>query len=562
MQSKERQMREQARVRIVRGVLAVVAAASIGCATATQQSERGQGGGDPLSAQALSRRLYAFADDSMQGRQFGLEGNLKATAYLAAQVQRLGLRPGGDNGTYLQEVPAFRISLSPGARVMLDGAPLELGTDYLPAYPSSGRVQVPLSATIIYGGNLADTTTLISPEQARGKAVFFNATNPNQAMFARAVRFTTAAALISIQNPRMGNPYTITTSQDTAAGLNRFIVSDDLARRLFGAEVATIAPGTAGKTLSFSNYAFTRAPALAHNVVAILPGSDPTVRGQYVAIGAHNDHIGMRRAGPLDHDSLRTFNTIAQRIVEARTKMTPGFPGQGLTPAERASIKVNVDSLRRIRPARPDSVYNGADDDGSGSIGVLAIAEALARSATRPKRSVIFVWHTGEEGGLRGARHFADNPTVPRDSIIAHFNMDMIGRGAASDMIGAGPGYLSLIGSRRLSTGLGDLVETVNRQQAQPLSLDYSLDADGHPERLYCRSDHVHYARYGIPVTFFTTGGHMDYHQLTDEPQYIDYEHLRKVVRLIHDVTVAAANVDQRFVVDKVKVNPNAPCVQ
>jgi hypothetical protein len=140
--------------------------------------------------------------------------------------------------------------------------------------------------------------------------------------------------------------------------------------------------------------------------------------------------------------------------------------------------------------------------------------------------------------------------------------MDMIGRGAASDMIGAGPGYLSLIGSRRLSTGLGDLVERVNRAQAQPLSLDYSLDADGHPERLYCRSDHVHYARHGIPVTFFTTGLHMDYHQLTDEPQYIDYEHLRKVVRLIHDVTVAAANVDQRFVVDKVKGNPNAPCVQ
>lgn len=554
-------MGKKVRMRNTVRVLPLAVAALAGCATATQSSDR-LAAADPISAQALSRRLHIFADDSMMGRQFGLEGNLKATAYLAAEARRLGLQPGGDNGTYYQEVPAFRIALAPEARILVDGAPLTLGSDFVPIYPASGRARTLTEATAIYGGDLSDTTKLISPEQASNKAVFFTASSPGQAAFARAGRYGNAAALVLVQNPRTANRYLITVSRDTAFIPNRVTVSPEVARRLLGGDMATLAPGATGKTLSFTGYAFTRAPVVARNVIAILPGSSPALRGQYVAIGSHNDHIGMRAAGPLDHDSLRAFNTIAQRTVEARTKATPGFPGSGLTPAERASIRVNVDSLRRIRPARPDSIYNGADDDGSGSMGMLAIAEAMMWSGTRPKRSILFVWHTGEEGGLRGARHFVDNPTVARDSIVAQLNLDMIGRGAATDMLGAGPQYLSLIGSRRLSTQLGDLVEAVNRRQAEPLAFDYALDADGHPERLYCRSDHYHYARYGIPVTFFTTGGHMDYHQLTDEPQYLDYEHLRKVVRLVHDVAVAAANQDARFVVDKPKGDPNAACVQ
>src|SRR6476646_7205098 len=167
--------------------------------------------------------------------------------------------------------------------------------------------------------------------------------------------------------------------------------------------------GTVGKTLYFRNFGLTREPARARNVVAILPGSDPKLRGEYVAIGAHNDHLGF--GTPADHDSLRLWNVLANRIVEARTHQTPGGPGGGLTDAERASIHINVDSLHRLRPARMDSIYNGADDDGSGSVGVLEIAEAFARTHPRPKRSIIFVFHTGEEAGLLGSQWFTDHPT-------------------------------------------------------------------------------------------------------------------------------------------------------
>ena len=128
------------------------------------------------------------------------------------------------------------------------------------------------------------------------------------------------------------------------------------------------------------------------------------------------------------------------------------------------------------------------------------------------------------------------------DSIVAQLNMDMVGRGAAADIPGGGPNYLQLVGSRRLSTELGDIVEQVNREGNHNLKFDYSIDADGHPANIYCRSDHYEYARYGIPITFFTTGLHSDYHQVSDEPQYIDYVHMSRVANLVADNQLAGVD--------------------
>jgi Zn-dependent M28 family amino/carboxypeptidase len=218
--------------------------------------------------------------------------------------------------------------------------------------------------------------------------------------------------------------------------------------------------------------------------------------------------------------------------------------------------------LRKIRPARLDSIYNGADDDGSGSMALLEIAETLAASPNKPKRSMIFVWHAGEEKGLWGSEYFTDHPTVPRDSIVAQLNIDMIGRGAAQDLEGGGPGYVQLIGSRRLSTELGDIVEAIGKTEPTPFKFDYQFDANGHPQQYYCRSDHYEYARYGIPIVFFSTGGHRDYHQVTDEPQYIDYDQLARVATLVENVALRVANLDHRVVVDKPKPDPRGQCVQ
>ena len=226
-------------------------------------------------------------------------------------------------------------------------------------------------------------------------------------------------------------------------------------------------------------------------------------------------------------------------------------------------MRASLDSIRKIRPARIDSVMNGADDDGSGSMGVLEIAEQLAKAKQKPKRSILFVWHTAEEKGLFGSAWYSDHPTVPRDSIVACVNIDMIGRGGAFDDVPEGGlRYLQLLGSRRLSTQLGDLVERVNTERKYGFKLDYQFDANGHPAQYYCRSDHYNYARYGIPTVFFSTGGHQDYHMPTDEPQYIDYEHYARVTNYIGELTATLANTAQRLVVDKPKPDPKAPCQQ
>jgi hypothetical protein len=348
---------------------------------------------------------------------------------------------------------------------------------------------------------------------------------------------------------------------DTARTLLTLVIPASSVQKFLGVPLENARPGTGGRTIHGTVH-FAMIPAPARNVIAILRGSDPKLRGEYVALGAHNDHLGFSRGSPLDHDSLKAFNEEAERIYVARTHQGTEFPGGGLTPEERASIHVNVDSLHRIRPARPDSIYNGADDDGSGSVGLLEVAEKFALAKQKPKRSLIFVWHTGEELGLYGSKWFTDHPTIPRDSIVAQLNMDMIGRGEAADIPGGGPHYVELIGSRRLSTELGDIVESVNKSGGHKFVFDYTFDAAGHPERIFCRSDHYEYARYGIPITFITTGGHSDYHQLTDEPQYINYPHLASVASFIADVAAHIANLDHRLVLDKPKPDPMARCVQ
>jgi Zn-dependent M28 family amino/carboxypeptidase len=261
----------------------------------------------------------------------------------------------------------------------------------------------------------------------------------------------------------------------------------------------------------------------------------------------------------VDHDSLHIFNQARFAVI--------GMVPRGVQPTadQRArvdSIRTDFDKLRRAGPVRRDSVRNGADDDGSGSVTLLEIAEAFAKGSTRPKRSILFVWHTGEEKGLLGARWYSEHATVSRDSIVAQLNMDMVGRGEARDLPVGGPNYLALVGARRLSSQLGDAVEEVNRRQQQPFAFDYSFDAPGHPENIYCRSDHFHYARWGIPVVFFTTGLHGDYHQVTDEPQYISYDHMARVGQLVHDVATRVANMNSRPVVDGVRLEPTRACRQ
>jgi len=316
-------------------------------------------------------------------------------------------------------------------------------------------------------------------------------------------------------------------------------VTKAAAAELFGGRGTDgMTAGTRGGTVSAS-LDFVELPTeWARNVVAILPGSDPVLKNQYVAIGAHNDHVGFTPV-PVDKDSLKVFNDIRNKML-IENKMI------GLTAAQLATIQVNMDSIRKVVPkARMDSVNNGADDDGSGSMGVLEIAEYMASMKVKPKRSTLFVWHTGEEGGLIGSAFFTANPTVPLDSVVAQLNIDMIGRGRAEDLPGGGPDYLGVVGSYFDSKDLGEAVKSVNGKQANPLQLDYkfddSLSWSGY-NNIYGRSDHYNYAKAGVPIAFFFTGLHGDYHQKTDEPEFIDYPHYAKITNYVEKLVEEVGN--------------------
>ena len=519
----------------------------------------------------LMTRLYIFADDSMMGRQVGTEYNLKGTAYIEREVRRLGLVPAGTDG-YFQNLPLYIYSTDSASTMRVAGQTLALGTDYLVYTQREGRI--PLDGmSVVHGGSAADSATWIAGDAAAGKLVVLTvpSTSTPIRVFSGSSRYGRAAALVVVSLDRLNPNVQRFVSRRTAltpddappAGPPSVFVTPRVATLMFGAAADGVAPGTAGRPLE-GTLVVHQAQAPGRNVIAVIRGSDPVLRNEYVAIGAHNDHIGFNN-GPVDHDSIRAFNMVAR--VQGADSPRPAT----LSAEQRTRIRTMTDSLHALHGARRDSINNGADDDGSGSMTVLEIAEALATAPVKPKRSIIFVWHTGEEAGLWGSQHFTDHPTVPRESIVAQLNMDMVGRGAATDVTGelkegglkrGGPGYVQLIGSRRLSTELGDLIEDVNRTSRLGLAFDYSQDANGHPQNIYCRSDHYEYARYGIPVVFVTTGGHSDYHQVTDEPQYIDYGRMTQVARLVHDAAVRVANLDHRVVVDKPKPDPKGRCVQ
>ncbi|HEV2291471.1 MAG TPA: M28 family peptidase [Gemmatimonadales bacterium] len=530
--------------------------------------------GPAITAKDLMTRLYIYADDSMQGREAGKLGDFKATTYIEGQVRAMGLVPAGDNGTYFQTIPFMDRTVDTTSTITVGGAPLQFGKDWA---VQAGRTLSLTDAGVVWGGTLADTSTDLTGAQVAGKVLVLalpQGANARRRSPKGPMHLADSAAAVAIVGAGRFIPFFIrptsfvddTTQPRSGGAPMALILSDAAAGRLFARPLDSLTVGATGNPLSLDlKVTVAPVPFPARNVVAILPGSDPRLKNEYVALGAHNDHIGMTDR-PVDHDSMRIFNHIVR----------PNGADQGgkqATPAEQAEVNAQLAAWRKAHPGseRLDSISNGADDDGSGTVSVLEIAQKMAALKHKPRRSILFVWHVGEEKGLLGSAYFTDHPTVPRDSIVAQLNMDMVGRGDAWDVTGftkdgaaihGSPNYLQLVGSRRLSTELGDLAEKVNKDDHHDLTFDYSIDADGHPANIYCRSDHYEYARYGIPIIFFTTGLHSDYHQVTDEPEYIDYAHMARIDNYIEDLALHVADLDHRPVVDHPKPDPHGACRQ
>jgi hypothetical protein len=501
---------------------------------------------ETITAARLKEHLYVVASDEMAGRNTPSPG-LDATAkYIADKMAALKLKPGGDKGTYFQRIELESFKADPSkTSAEFQGRVLKYGDDFL-----TGNASGEAAGSLVYAGHgyvvkskkvdayrgldvrgkIIVVSSGVLPEGVARGELKGKAGEGNWEDAASYARKNGAAGLVIIPrnlervfriarylNNTGSDSFKPTRLEASATeGVPTLIPSAEIAKLLFDREQVTgeelirninaRQPGAAfaldtNKRLSFKVTSNTKT-ATTQNVVALLEGSDSSLKKEYVAFGAHYDHVGVGRADK-----------------------------------------------------NGDKIYNGADDDGSGTVSLLALAEAFARGP-RPKRSLLFIWHTGEEKGLWGSEYYTEYPTVPLKQIVAQFNIDMIGRSKQPgdtnplnrDLSGANEIYV--IGSREMSTELGDLSDRVNRSYLK-LDFNYRYDDPADPNRFFYRSDHFNYARKGIPIIFYFDGEHEDYHKPSDSPDKIDYRKMERIVRTIFVTSSEVANAARRPLVDK-----------
>jgi hypothetical protein len=506
-----------------------------------------QRGVNTIAANQIRDYLTFISSDEMEGRDTPSRGLDTTAKFLAMNLSRWGFRPAGDNGSFLQRIDLNRYRIDPAqTRTEFNGRLLTLGTDYIPL-GGSGNV----SGQLVFAGNgwflkskEMDAYKGIDPT---GKiAVIFGTPNApprgvNRGDFGKPgddymnptdyARKRGVVGLIYIPDFQFLSSWNQTRDRLTERGsivvakfqaqtsntpLPMLVASAELAAQIFAGEAQSAntlfgamygttppAPFALRETKKVSMSVTTKTEVIpTNNVVGVWEGSDPVLKNEYVAVGAHYDHVGF------------------------------------------------------CRPAGADTICNGADDDGSGTTAMLSMAEALAKAPTRPKRSVLFVWHCGEEKGLWGSRYFVENPTVPLASIVAQLNIDMIGRSKKADDTNpanrnlTGPNDIYVIGSEMMSTELGELVNSVNQSYLN-LGFDKRYDDPADPERFFYRSDHYNYAKKGIPIVFFFDGTHEDYHRPGDTADKIDYEKMEKVTRTVYMMLWEIATRPARLKVDK-----------
>ncbi len=473
------------------------------CSLAAQTSAVGDAAASITTAD-VARRIGIIADDSMMGRDTPSRGLELTAEYIAAQFRQFGLKPGGENGTWFQRYSITRRKLDLAG----SGVVFQVGnTSAVARLDQSARFSqgaVPdrpvTGSAVLVGGTL--TADAVSRMPLQDKLVLYapDYSRPipeNAAQVGRAIRLAAPKAIVLISNldsavfaagiPRRSPervgidlklvaPPVVEVSEPVIASVLRAARVDLAKVRSAREPVSRDVPGlTVRLELKDSVIAALTAP----NTVGILEGSDPALKQEYLLYSAHMDHIG-------------------------------------------------------ITPGRPDSINNGADDDGSGTVGVIELAEAFSRPGARPRRSVVFLTVSGEEKGLWGSRYFSEHPTVPIHQIVADINIDMIGRNWRDTIVAIGKEH----------SGLGVVLERVNA--AHPELRMTAVDDRWPEERFYFRSDHYNFARKGVPILFFFNGVHPDYHQPTDSPDKIDSEKAARIMKLLFYLGQEVANAPGR----------------
>ncbi len=438
--------------------------------------------------------LEKLAGPEFGGRGTGQKGFDLAAQWVADRFKEAGLKPIGPNGDYFQPVPHERTSVDASATALtLGGAKLGFGKDFV---VTGGDSEI--SAPVVVITPAADAAlTAEQRAELEGKIVIIDTRGLDSIPAARpgrggagprpAIRMTVVKSLPTPEpsvryNPGGANP----GGGPRPGGFLSGSITEEALTSLMADEKAW-SNGEKPYKESAAKATLTVKVQTENvgipNVVGLFEGSDPELKNEVVAIGCHLDHLGTRNG----------------------------------------------------------VMYPGADDDGSGTTALIAVAKMLQANPVKPKRSILFIAFTGEEMGLNGSRWYSDNPLIPMEKTLALFQMDMVGRNEEkpNEKAEDNEDTIHLVGSKRISTGLHEHVLKINEH----VNFQFEYDEEG----VYTRSDHYNFARKGVPIAFFFSGLHPDYHQPTDTPDKINYTKLLNAAKLAYLLVSTTADREKMF---------------
>ena len=466
-----------------------------------------------ITADDLKKHLYIVAGKEMEGRETATEGQRKAAAYIEQHFKNLGLQP-GNKGSYQMSYAVAQDSFVRAAMKVNDQA-LEYSKDF--AVPSSQNYNATqlFSELVFAGYGIVDSTRDdYNNVDVKGKLVMLITGGPNSknvnAFQKQAYALQKgAAAVLIIQGNVLGSRPGAKGQMSMSSGYNRrimpnvFYISEKVAQTILGTSYDSAKNAALPARIFPANvYLQMQKESIStqsSNVIGFMEGTDK--KDEFLVLTAHYDHLGKRDT----------------------------------------------------------TIYYGADDDGSGTVSILELAEAFAEAKKKgkgPRRSIIFMTVSGEEKGLWGSRYYSDNPTYPLEKTTVNLNIDMIGRIDPKRKVGDSTNYVYVVGDDKLSTDLRPISENANKKYTK-LELDYKYNDPKDPERIYFRSDHYNFARVGIPIIFYFNGTHADYHRPTDTPEKINYSLMAKRAQLVFYTAWDMANRNDMLKRD-IPLNPPA----
>lgn len=486
--------------------------------------------GNTITSAELKEMLYTYASDEFEGRETGEPGQKKAINYIKDHYVEMGIPSALPNNNYFQEVPLEKQKI-PDVKLTVDGKSIPMLEEFI----VTGSVNSENISTneIIYAGFGIDTDNYSDYKNldVKGKIVFVKAGEPKN-------EDGTYVTTGKTEDTQWSSGRRARSAKSTVAkekGAKGFIILDNAAFDYYSKYYSRMAENDTAGRISLVSNEKDMFNLLINDVFAkkLLSNIDTNDTPQIIS-------------KKIDLSITKNAEMLSSENVAAFMKGSE-FPDEILV------ISAHLDH----EGVKDGKVYNGADDDGSGTVAILEIAEAFKAASKKgftPRRSILFLHVTGEEKGLLGSRHYTDNdPIFPLANTVADLNIDMIGR--VDKLHEEDRNYVYIIGSDMLSSELHQVSETTNAKYSN-IKLDYKYNNDTDPNRYYYRSDHYNFAKNNVPVIFYYNGTHDDYHKPTDTPDKIEYDLLEARTRLIFYTAWEIANRDKKLTVDKLEVTP------